>query len=55
MPDYDYIPKDYKNNDHRPVKYWRYGGCGQYSVLWLYYSSKGNSEEFFNLFQEPNI
>ena len=55
MPDYDYIPKEYTNNDHLPVQDWRYGGCGQYCVLWLYYSNLGKREEFFKLFQEPNI
>ncbi len=51
-PPPDYIPKDYKNNNHRTYQNWRFAHCGQYCVLWLYYSSKGRSKEFFDNFQE---
>ena len=51
-PPPDYIPRDYKNNNHHTYQNWRFAHCGQYCVLWLYYSNRGNSDKFFELFRE---
>lgn len=49
-PPDDYMPKDYKTNNHMPIQNMKYGRCGQYSILWLYYSNRGESDEFYKLF-----
>ena len=33
----------------------RYGGCGSYVVLWLYYAKIGELDQFYNMFKtDPN-
>lgn len=49
-PPDNYIPKNYKHYD-LPVQNMDYGRCGQYCVLFLYYSNRGESKEFFDLFK----
>ena len=51
----EYIPKDYKNNDNYTIQDMNNGHCGEYCVLWLYYSNLGKSNEFFKLFKELYI
>ncbi len=51
-PDDRYIPKDYKSNNHIPIQNMKFGRCGQYSVLWLYYSNSGETDEFYNIFKK---
>lgn len=48
----DYIAKDYKHNNHNGIQDMKWGHCGQYCVLWLYYSNKGKSKDFFKLFKK---
>ena len=50
-PPDNYIPKDYKTNNHIPVQNMKYGRCGTYVGLWLFYSNRGESDEFFDLFK----
>lgn len=50
-PPDDYIPKDYKTNNHMPVQNMNYGRCGQYVCSFLFYSNKGETDEFFKLFK----
>lgn len=50
-PPDDYIPKDYKTNNHMPIQNMRYGRCGQFCAIWLYYSNRGETDEFFDIFK----
>lgn len=49
-PPPNYIPKDYKNNNNNGIQDIKYGRCGQYCCLFLYYSNKGKSKDFFKIF-----
>ena len=49
-PPDNYIPKDYKHYD-LPIQNMNWGRCGQYSTLFLYYSNRGETDEFFDLFK----
>lgn len=51
----NYIPKNYKHNNHYTIQDMDYGHCGEYCVLWLYYSNLGKSDEFFKLFKQLYI
>jgi hypothetical protein len=48
----EYIPKDYRNNNHQTIQNMRWGHCGSYCVLWLYYSNQGSTDDFYKLFIE---
>ena len=45
------IPSNYKSYDET-VQNPRFGHCGQYSVLWLYYVQHGKVDDFFKLFED---
>lgn len=49
-PPDNYIPKDYKYYN-LPIQNMQFGRCGQYTCMFLYYSNKGESDEFFDLFK----
>lgn len=49
-PPDDYIPKDYKYYN-LPIQNMQFGRCGQYCLLFLYYSNRGETDEFFDLFK----
>jgi hypothetical protein len=49
-PPDNYIPKDYKHYD-LPIQNMNWGRCGQYVCLFLYYSNRGETDEFFDLFK----
>lgn len=49
-PPDDYIPKDYKYYN-LPIQNMRFGYCGSYCCLWLYYSNRGELDEFYNTFK----
>lgn len=49
-PPDNYIPKDYKHYD-LPIQNMNYGRCGQYVNLFLFYSNRGELDEFFDLFK----
>ena len=53
LPPVPSIPKDY---DWYPLQIQniRYGHCGQYCALFLYYSQKNNIAEFYNIFDEAS-
>lgn len=34
-----------------PVQDWRHGGCGTYSLLFLYYANMGEIDRFYNMFE----
>ena len=51
-PPPDYIPKDYTSNNGHTIQNLRFQHCGTYCCLWLYYSSKGNTDKFFRLFKK---
>lgn len=47
-----YIPVDYSNNDGKTIQNMKWGRCGQYCVLALYYISRyGNLHEFNKQFK----
>ena len=50
-PPDDYIPKDYTTNNHIPVQNMKYGRCGIYVTMFLFYSNRGETDEFFDLFK----
>jgi hypothetical protein len=50
-PEDNYIPKDYTTNNHIPIQNMKFSRCGQYTVLFLYYSNRGETDEFFDLFK----
>lgn len=52
LPPDNYIPKDYTYNKET-IQNPKFGRCGQYSILFLYYSNLGKSDEFYKLFAEP--
>ncbi|KAG6948483.1 hypothetical protein JG687_00015451 [Phytophthora cactorum] len=45
------IPKDYAYHEI-DIQDPRFGHCGQYSVLWLYYLQHGKEDEFYKLFKQ---
>lgn len=49
MPPRSYIPKDYEWTPLQ-IQDIRFGRCGQYAALFLYYCSKNEIDKFYNLF-----
>ncbi|GMF31634.1 unnamed protein product [Phytophthora lilii] len=45
------IPKDYSYREVE-IQNPRFGHCGQYSVLWLYYLQHNKLDKFFKLFKD---
>lgn len=45
------IPRDYKMEDVA-IQNPRFGRCGQYCILWLYYLQHDKLSKFFKLFKE---
>lgn len=51
-PPPDYIPSNFKNNNHHTIQNMNWGHCGQYCVYFLYHSNMGKSKDFFKLFKK---
>ncbi|ETI29900.1 hypothetical protein F443_22982 [Phytophthora nicotianae P1569] len=45
------IPKDYYYREF-DIQDPRFGHCGQYCVLWLYYLQNGKEDDFYKLFKQ---
>ncbi|GMF34663.1 unnamed protein product [Phytophthora lilii] len=47
------IPKDYSYREVE-IQNPRFGHCGQYCVLWLYYLQHGRVDDFYKLFKDQS-
>ncbi|GMF27557.1 unnamed protein product [Phytophthora lilii] len=47
------IPKDYSYREVE-IQNPRFGHCGQYCVLWLYYLQHGRVDDFYQLFKDQS-